>query len=209
MPSATPQKSARASATASESVRAFQPATSVSHEAMLVDGNDEKFRHVLFLARLFADRLLVFREAVARQIGLSGNQYVILLAIAHAQGERGVTVRDVARYTLMASTHVTTQAGALIRKGLVAKRPNAEDGRSVLLTLTPKGEKAMDAIAPTRRQFNDAFYEGVSRQSLLAAGKFLELVTANSERALPLLGQQEEPAAEPVGRRRSGIPGAL
>ena len=181
------QKTSAVYAKSNAQPRRFKPKTSVSHEAMLVAGNDEHFRHVLFLARLFADRLVMFREAVARQIGLTGNQYVILLAIAHSQGSRGVTIRDVASYALMASTHVTTQAGALIRKGLVFKKPNNEDGRSVLLMLTPKGEKAMDTIAPLRQEFNDAFFVGVSRQSLMAAGKFLERVTENSEQALPLL----------------------
>lgn len=174
------------SATSSDE-RQFRPALSVSHEAMLVDGDDEMFRHVLFLSRFFADRLIMFLEVVGRQIGLSGNQYVILLAIAHAQGKGGVTIRDVARYVLMAAPHVTTQAGMLIRKGLVLKRPNLEDGRSVLLLLTPKGEKAMDLIAPLRREFNDAFFVGVSRQSLISTAKFLEKVTLNSEKALPLL----------------------
>ena len=165
----------------------FRPAISVSHDAMLVDGSDEAFRHVLFLTRLAADRLATFREAIARIVGLSGNQYAILLAIAHASGNTGVTVRDVARYTLMASTHVTTQIGALTRKNLVRKQPHGQDGRSVLLSLTPKGEKAMSLIAPVRQEFNDAFFVGVSRTSLLAACDFLERVAANSERALPLL----------------------
>src|SRR5204863_1588575 len=110
------QRKPRTSTTRTGQLRRFRPATSISHEAMLVDDNDEKFRHVLFLSRLFADRLAIFREAISRTIGLSGNQYVILLATAHSQGNGGVTVRDVARYTLMASTHVRTQAGALMRK---------------------------------------------------------------------------------------------
>ncbi len=169
---------------------------------MLVDGNDEQFRHTLFLSRLLVDRLIMFLEVVAREIGLSGNQYVILLAIAHSQGKGGATVRDIARYALMASTHVTTQAGALIRKGLVLKQPNSEDGRSVLLSLTPKGEKAMDTIAPLRQEFNDAVFVGVSRRSLLAASGFLEQVTANSEEALPLL-QRPKPQAKPKAPRRT------
>lgn len=179
-------------------VRPFRPALSVSHEAMLVDGNDETFRHVLFLTRLAADRLATFREAIGRTIGLSGNQYVILLSIAHAQGQGGVTVRDVARYTLMASTHVTTQAGALIKKGLIRKKPNGEDRRSVLLSLTPKGEKAMETIAPLRQKFNDAFFVGVSRSALLAAGNVLEQVAANSERALPLVEEADAGLAPPA-----------
>jgi DNA-binding MarR family transcriptional regulator len=181
------QRTLRNQTKRSPRIRPFRPAFSVSHDAMLLEGSDEKFRRVLFLSRLFADRLTTFREAIARVIALSGNQYAILLAIAHAQGDGGVTVRDVARYTLMASTHVTTQVGALIRKGIVRKQPNGEDGRSVLLTLTPKGEQAMQRIASVRREFNDAFFVGIERSSLLAAEAFLEQVATNSERALPLL----------------------
>lgn len=176
---------------------------SISHAAMLVNGNDETFRHMLYLARLFADRLAVFREAAARMIGLSGNQYVVLLSTAHLQGDGGVPVREVARYTLMASTHVTTQAGALIRKGLLRKQPNTNDGRSVLLSLTSEGEKAMNVIAGVRRQFNDAFFIGVSRADLLAAERFLEQVAANSERALPLL-KLAKTHAGPSRRARKG-----
>jgi DNA-binding MarR family transcriptional regulator len=175
---------------------------------MLFDGDDERFRHVLFLSKLFADRLTMFREAIARVIGLSGNQYVILLATAHSQGHSGVTVRDLARYSLIASTHVTTQAGALIRKGLLRKQPNGQDGRSVLLSLTPQGERAMRAIAPLRRRFNDAFFVGVPRTSLLAMETFFEQVSANSERALPLLQGTDAKSlhsATDSKRRRVGI----
>lgn len=179
----------------------YRPPASISHAAMLVDGSDEKFRRVLFLSRLFADRLVMFLEVVGRQIGLSSNQYVILLAIAHSQGRGGATVRDVAHYALMAPTHVTTQAGALVRLGLVAKRPHADDGRSVLLLLTSSGEKAMGAIAAIRQEFNDALFVGISRPALLAAARFLEQVTGNSQQALPLLKRQHRqvrPARRPT-----------
>lgn len=170
----------------------FVPSLSVSHEAMLQDGNDELFRRVLFLSRLFADRLLMFRDTVADSVNLSGNQYVILLAIAHAQGKGGTTVRDVAKYALMASTHVTTQVGYLIKKGLVSKGANASDGRSVILLLTKNGEETMRTIAPLRQKFNDAFFEGVTRSMLVSAEKFLTRVTDNSEKALPLLEEKRD-----------------
>lgn len=165
----------------------FVPSLSVSHEAMLVDGNDELFRRVLFLSRKFADRLTLFRDAVGASVQLSGNQYVILLAIAHAQGSGGTTVRDVAKYALMASTHVTTQVGFLVEKGLVKKGAHERDGRSVILLLTKKGEETMRTIAPLRQQFNDAFFEGVTRNMLVSAEKFLTRVTQNSDDALSLL----------------------
>lgn len=207
MASTTDKKTARDVALARDRKSAFAPELSVSHEAMLIDGKDEVFRNVLFLTRLFADRLLMFREAIAKSAGLSGNQYVILLSIAHSQGEGGVAVRDVAHYTLMASTHVTTQAGALIRKGLVSKRPNHQDGRSVLLVLTAKGERVMYSIAALRRQFNDAFFEGVSRNSLLVAQKMLNQISDNSEQALPLLRSTSPAASTRKPKKAPSQPG--
>ena len=169
------------------STKSHRPQLSISHEAMLADGNDEAFRHVLYLMILASARLATFREAVGRMIGLTGNQYLVLLATAHTQGEAGVTIRELAQYALMASTHVTTQVGALIRKGLLKKRPNGDDRRSVLVSLSDKGWRAMNVIAPVRREFNDAFFVGMERRTLLDASKFLEQVASNSERALPLL----------------------
>ena len=177
----------------------FRPGLSVSHKAMLVEGSDETFRHVLYLMVLASARLASFREAIGRMIGLTGSQYLVLLATAHAQGRDGVTIRDLSQYALMASTHVTTEVGALIRKGLLRKRPNGRDGRSVLVSLTPKGEQAMNVIAPLRREFNDAFFVGMQRKALLAAADFLEQVVANSGRALPLLQ-----LAQPLPRLRKG-----
>jgi len=165
----------------------FKPHFSVSHEAMLVDGSDEVFRHVLYLMVLASARLATFREAIGRMIGLTGSQYLVLLATAHCQGREGVTIRNLTQYVLMASTHVTTEVGALIRKGLLKKRPNGDDGRSVLVSLTRKGERAMEAIAPMRCEFNDAFFVGIERKQLLAVARFLEQVRQNSDRALPLL----------------------
>lgn len=169
----------------------FKPRFAVSHEAMLVGRSDETFRHVLYLMVLASARLATFREAVGRMIGLTGAQYLVLIATAHAQGRDGVTIRDLAQYVLMASTHVTTQVGGLIGKGLLKKRPNGQDGRSVLVSLTAKGERAMEAIAPVRCEFNDAFFVGIERKILLAVAQFLQQVVDNSERALPLLQRVE------------------
>ena len=60
----------------------------------------------------------------------------------------------------------------------------------------------MNLIAPLRQEFNDAFFVGVSRESLLAAAEFLEQVTANSERGLPLLEHAESQAKSSARQRK-------
>jgi DNA-binding MarR family transcriptional regulator len=58
--------------------------------------------------------------------------------------------------------------------GLLAKRPNPADGRSVLLSLTSKGRSAIEAAMPNIRAVNDAFFgklgaEDFARLSTIAA----------------------------------------
>lgn len=178
-------------------LRAWGAPLAISQAEMLVDGSDETFRHVLYLMMLASSRLATFREAVGKVIGLTGSQYLVLIGTAHYQGEPGVTIRDLTQSVLMAPTHVTTAVGALIRMGLLRKRPNFEDGRSVLVSLTEKGSRAMEAIAPIRLAFNDAFFVGIERRTLLGVMGFLEKIVQNSERALPLLESvRNEPGAE-------------
>jgi DNA-binding MarR family transcriptional regulator len=174
----------------SQSADTFVPDFSVTRKDLLLDGNDERLRRVLFLIRFSADRLTSFRETIARSIDLSDNQYVILLAIAHAQGQGGITVKGISGYSLMAATHITTQVGFLVKKGLVRKKPNSKDGRSVLLTLTKKGEHAITQITPSRQKFNDAFFENITPTMLIAVEKFLMKAADNAERALSLLKER-------------------
>ena len=167
----------------------YSPRLSVSLPSMLVDNTDEVFRHVLYLMLLASSRLANGRDFVGRTIGLKGMQYLVLLGTAHGQGTEGVTIRNLAQYLLMKPTHVTTEVGGLIRKGLLRKKPNGEDRRSVLVSLTPKGERAMEAIAPMRREFNNAFFVGVQRKALLDSAAFLEKLARNSELGLALINQ--------------------
>ena len=53
---------------------------------------------------------------------------------------------------------VTAETGKLAKRALLAKRPNPADGRSVLLSLTSKGRKALDLALPHIRAVNDVFF---------------------------------------------------
>jgi DNA-binding MarR family transcriptional regulator len=67
-------------------------------------------------------------------------------------------VRAVAERMHVSGAFVTAETGKLAIKGFIAKRPNPSDGRSVLVTLTLKGRKALDAALPNIRAVNDVFF---------------------------------------------------
>src|SRR5215467_10289335 len=107
--------------------REFAPPPTVSHAALLVAGNDVAFRETLYLMVLAFSRLTACREAFGRALGLTGSQFAVLFGAAYRQGHDGVSIRQLAEHVRLASTHVTTEVGRLVRKGLLVKPENPHD----------------------------------------------------------------------------------
>ena len=108
-------------------------------------------------------------------IGVSPPQYAILMTVAQLEDTTaGATVVAVAQHAHVSGAFVTAESGKLARMGLLAKRPNPADGRSVLLSLTSKGRAAIEAAVPNIRAVNDAFFgklgaDDFARLSMIAA----------------------------------------
>jgi DNA-binding MarR family transcriptional regulator len=79
-------------------------------------------------------------------MGLTGSQFAVMIGTAYRQKAEGVSIRTLAEYVQLAPPHVTTEVGWLIRKGLLIKRANPQDGRGVLVRLSRHGEGAIDSI---------------------------------------------------------------
>src|SRR5688572_7652665 len=126
----------------------FRMPRTVSHPALLTNDGDAAFRETVYLMVLAFGRLIACREAFGGAMGLTGSQFAVLIGTAYCQGERGVSINGLAEHVRLASTHVTTEVGRLIRKGLLTKRTNAEDRRSVLVRLSQSGEAALTDVAP-------------------------------------------------------------
>ena len=88
----------------------------------------------------------------------------MLIGTAYRQGSEGVSIRALADHTQLAATHVTTEVGRLIGKGLLTKQASTRDRRSVLVRLTPKGEDAIRTVNPLLRRVNDLLFPDVSRE---------------------------------------------
>jgi DNA-binding MarR family transcriptional regulator len=151
---------------------------------MLRSGGDVAFRETLYLMALAFSHLFACREAFGRALGLTASQFIVLIGTAYRQGSNGVTIRVLADHTQLAATHVTTEVGRLIDKGLLTKEANASDRRSVLVRLTPKGEAAIEAVTPMLRRINDLLFQDVSRDEFAVVSRFLERFALNSEYAL-------------------------
>ncbi|HUI95936.1 MAG TPA: MarR family transcriptional regulator [Xanthobacteraceae bacterium] len=162
----------------------FAPPPTVSHGALLVAGDDIAFRETLYLMVLAFDRLITCREAFGRALGLTGSQFAVLFGVAYRQGREGVSIRALAEHVQLAATHVTTEVGRLVRKGLLAKTTNRRDRRGVLVNLTRSGEAAVRRVSPFLRRVNDLLFLGVTRREFAAVDGFLRDFARNGEQAL-------------------------
>jgi DNA-binding MarR family transcriptional regulator len=134
------------------------PATTARAE-LTADGTGERFRHLVNDLLTIAVRMDAVRERFAQLVGVTAPQYTVLVTVAHLEGApAGATVRAVAEHMHVSGAFVTAETGKLAKKGLLAKRPNPADGRSVLLTMTAKGRKALDTALPHIRAVNDVFF---------------------------------------------------
>jgi DNA-binding MarR family transcriptional regulator len=193
------QKTAGSTAVRANSPRReFVPPATITLPAMLKSGGDVAFRETLYLMALAFSRLYTCREAFARALGLTASQFIVLIGTAYRQGSEGVTIRALADHTQLASTHVTTEVGRLISRGLLIKQANTRDRRSVLVRLTRKGEDAIRAVNPLLRRVNDLLFKDVSRDEFAVISRFLEKFSLNSEYALAEIrrSQRARSAAE-------------
>ena len=179
----------------------FAPPATVTLAPMLKSGGDVAFREALYLMALAFGRLYTCREAFGRTLGLTASQFIVLIGTAYQQGAEGVSIRRLAEHTQLASTHVTTEVGRLIGKGLLTKQASTRDRRSVLVRLSAKGEDAIRAVNPLLRRVNDLLFAGVSREDFTVVSRFLEQFALNSEYALAEIRRADRERT--AGERRS------
>ena len=175
---------------------------------MLKSGGDVAFRETLYLMALTFGRLHTCREAFGRALGLTASQFIVLIGTAYQQGSEGVSIRALADHTQLAATHVTTEVGRLIGKGLLTKQASTRDRRSVLVRLSPKGEDAIRAVNPLLRRVNDLLFADVSREDFAAVSSLPRKVRA--QQRICAGGNPPLRAGEIVGRtigpqRRAGL----
>jgi len=97
------------------------------------------FRHAL--RQFFAAS-----EALTRAAGATQQQYQAMLAI-RTWPYQSMSMRDLADELLLTHHAAVQLVNRLSKAGLAQRHASSEDRRSVLLTLTPKGDALLDDLA--------------------------------------------------------------
>ena len=114
------------------------------------------------------------RESMA-ELGLTPVQLGLLYAL---EGEAPRTMTEVGRLLNLSSAALSGLVDRSVRIGIVARTPNARDGRSSCLAATAHGCMLRERSRPLLARFNTRLVDGLDDAEQAAVAKFLDrLVT--------------------------------
>lgn len=160
--------------------------STVSREELLIDGDDRRLRRLLYELTALATRVEKMREQFAARLDLTSPQYNILFFIGQSQTSDGLTVTTIADAMMVSKTHVTKEVKSLVALGLLNKRDNPTDGRSILVKLSKQGESKINGISDILCKVNDSIFRSLTRKQFLEIAKSTEVILNDAERTLRL-----------------------
>ena len=101
--------------------------------------------------------------------GLTLGQFDILATLRRHGPKGGLPPRELLKSVVLSSGGMTARLDALEQTGLIARRPDPDDRRMVVIELTAKGKKLIDAATTTR------FAEAQASLPALAPGEIQTL----------------------------------
>src|SRR5215213_4343363 len=112
----------------------------------------------------------------AKALGVSGPQWMILMALADLDQGEGVAVKVVSKMLHVDPSFVTTQSKMLEKKGFMRRKTSDEDARIVQMSLTDKTYKQIANLASQQEALNEFIFAEFDDRELAAfTGKLTSL----------------------------------
>jgi DNA-binding MarR family transcriptional regulator len=168
---------------------ALPPTT--SRRALLKGGSDHDFRALVHDLLTVSSRMETVRGHLGARMGVSGPQYSVLIAIAHLQGEQGVSVSALAKALHVSNAFVASETGKLAQRGLLHKRTNPDDRRGILLSIAPAGRIEIGKIGDEIRAINDLFFGALDAKAFAALSAAVGALVHSSRKAIHYINAEE------------------
>jgi len=131
----------------------------------------ERWRHDVALPEAFL--LLNFLGEISRRVssaygtwlrsyGIDFSEYVVLWALRLLE-PRSPSVSDLRARVVMSSGGIALALNRLDKKRFVRRRPSTEDGRAVIVHLTPKGRRLIDQLMALDMKRHEDLLDGLGR----------------------------------------------
>lgn len=137
----------------------------------------------LRLLRLMGALRAHFARDLARY-GLTLPQYLTLCSLGHAEGQT-LRMGDLAAATHQSAASMTGIVDRLLEGGLVERRPDPTDRRSVIVVLTPAGAQMLEQVRADRRQAVEVLLRTLSPQERTAFYEILGKLLKALEEGAP------------------------
>ncbi|MGY4408365.1 DNA-binding MarR family transcriptional regulator [Bradyrhizobium sp. LB7.1] len=115
----------------------------------------------------------------AQMLGISEQQWLILMAIAELDEGRGVTGIAVANKLRIHPANITNQTKRLETMELLNRQPSVDDARYVQMSLTEKARNEINNLSIKREALNSTMFEGLDEASLDYLNKRLTAIAKN------------------------------
>ena len=86
------------------------------------------------------------------------------------------SIMELARHANLDKSQASRAAEGLIRQGLVKRERNADDGRGVLVSLTPEGRALFRKVMPIARKWNSDMFDCLDEREKLAFSRALDKI---------------------------------
>jgi len=156
--------------------------STITRPELLINDSDRTFRQLMHDLTALCGRIDQVRTKFAKSLGISGPQYNVFLFVAQNQGAEGITVSKVADGLLVTGAYVTKEVNQLIVHGFVTKSPNPDDGRSVLLQVSPRGMESLAELAPALQNVHDQIFKSLDQECFLTVSKIVHQLLMDAEK---------------------------
>ena len=112
-----------------------------------MSGLDQRDYERLLAFRTGLRRFLYWSGQQAEAAGITPAQHQLLLAVRGHPDPRGPTVGDIAGYLLVRHHSAVELIDRAVTAGLVTRRPDSEDARTVRIALTTRGRDRLEKLA--------------------------------------------------------------
>lgn len=163
------------------------PPKTVTKKELLTKGSDANFRNYIYDMFAFSMRMQDVRNRFGAFIGVSGSQYIILVAVSHLQDKLGVGVNVIAKHLQLSSAFITMEINNLVAAGLVDKATDPVDRRRVRLMLSAEGRRRLEGLKTIQAPVNDAIFSSLTREEFDSLRDIQSRLVQHSAEALALL----------------------
>lgn len=108
----------------------------------------------------------------------NGSQGVILYSLWN---NKELTIKEIGKITGLAKTSLTSMLDRMEEKGLIRRKDNSEDKRSIKIMLTDKAKELEKDYNDISNKMSNIFYKNFSDKEINEIENYLERIISNLE----------------------------